>query len=111
MSLREETQLRDILATIDEVYRALAGVKRRQFLENNILQAAIAWWIYMISDICGTLPDGFKRQHQDIQWKAIRESRNTLAHEYKSADWAKVWIYASRGLPELEDQIKRILGE
>jgi uncharacterized protein with HEPN domain len=111
MSPRDKLQLQSILREMNRMYRVLAGVKRRQFLENPEKQAAVQWHVYVIADLCKHLSPSFKKQYSRIEWDDVKAMRNDFAHEYQSLQPELVWGIASKDMPELEKQIRQILAD
>jgi uncharacterized protein with HEPN domain len=47
----------------------------------------------------------FKANHAEIPWKEIIGQRNVLAHEYGEINQERIWLVASRRIPELIDPL------
>jgi uncharacterized protein with HEPN domain len=52
----------------------------------------------------------FVEKRDDIPWKKMYGMRNRLSHGYFETDLNIVWDTVQTSLPELESQIRRLLG-
>ncbi len=50
-------------------------------------------------------------QYPDVEWKAIRGTRNILAHVYWGVDLDIIWDVVQHDLPILREQANRILDD
>ncbi|WP_363319600.1 HepT-like ribonuclease domain-containing protein [Meiothermus sp.] len=55
------------------------------------------------------MPKAFTRQHPHIPWPDIVAFRNIAAHGYFAVDWRIVWVTAKQEVPELKEEIARLL--
>jgi uncharacterized protein with HEPN domain len=102
-------RLEDIINAIHQIEIILDGVKRKEFLENGILQAAVMHHIFVIGEASVNVSDDLQRRHPKVWWKALRRLRNVVTHEYFAIDYPAVWNVVKKDLPELELQIRNVL--
>ena len=54
-------------------------------------------------------PNIIKEQHDFIPWKKVTGSRDVLIHDYFEVDLESVWDTATKDIPRLKQDIKKIL--
>lgn len=57
------------------------------------------------------VPDNFKSDHPEIEWRRMTGLRNRIIHEYFGVDYATVWKIKEENVPELADFIQQALDE
>jgi len=65
----------------------------------------------VIGEAAKKLPDEWKQQYGDIEWRKIAGLRDDIAHEYFQLDEEILWDVVSNKLPELERAVSRMLDE
>ena len=65
----------------------------------------------VIGEAAKKLPDEWKQQYGDIEWRKIAGLRDVIAHEYFQLDEEILWDVVSNKLPELERAVSRMLDE
>lgn len=70
---------------------------------------AIAMCILQIGELVKHLPAPFTEAYPEIPWRAIRNTRNFVAHDYGSVDFEIVWDASTNGIDELRDFCNRYL--
>lgn len=64
----------------------------------------------IIGEAVSRLTDELKEAQQHIPWAKIKGLRNIVAHDYFGVDAEEVWQIIKNNLPQLEKEIKEILG-
>ena len=64
----------------------------------------------IIGEAVKNLPDEFKLAHPQIEWRKIAATRDRLIHGYFSVDFEIVWDVVVNKIPDLEEEIKKLLG-
>ena len=67
--------------------------------------------VYIIGEATCNLPEDLKNQYPDVEWKAIRGTRNILAHVYWGVDLDIIWDVVQHDLPVLREQANRMLDD
>lgn len=65
--------------------------------------------IIQIGELVGRLSDEFVEEYNDIPWHAIKGMRNLHAHDYENVDLENVWNSLIKDIPELKEQILKLL--
>jgi uncharacterized protein with HEPN domain len=60
-----------MLAEADYIVGQSAGLERDDFLANETLKRAFVRSIEIIGEATKHVPDDFRRQHTDIEWRAM----------------------------------------
>jgi uncharacterized protein with HEPN domain len=107
--------LRDFLYHIvDEVNFVLkhtSGLTEEKFLEDETLTRAVVRSLEIIGEATKKLPQEFKAQYPNVEWKKMAGTRDVLIHEYFGVDWEIVWDIITTKLPSIGDEIKTILDD
>ena len=112
MSIRsEKVVLQKILKEISVVSDITKQYGKKDFLNNDIAQRAVAMTIINVGELTGIFSDDFKQRYSHIPWKKIKGLRNIVAHKYEIVDFEDVWETAITSIPELESYLKEILAK
>lgn len=60
----------------------------------------------IIGEAANRLPENFKKEHADVDWRLIRGFRNRIVHDYFGIDYSIVWEIKVSFLPYLIDKLK-----
>ncbi|MCF6246257.1 MAG: DUF86 domain-containing protein [Desulfobacula sp.] len=63
----------------------------------------------IIGEMVARLTEEFIEQNKHVDWFKIRGFRNIVAHNYLGIDAEEVWQIISTHLPNLKEEIKKIL--
>jgi len=103
--------LQDILECAEKISVYVEKVEKSSFMENGMLQDAVIRNLEIIGEAAKGLPEAFRDQHEDIQWRKISALRNILAHAYFGIDNEIVWDLATKEIPLLQDRVRAILDQ
>ena len=106
---RDELYLRDIAEAADSVGRFLTAVSQDEFLANELLQSAVLQKLILIGEAAAKLSAEFKDRHPEVGWRDVVALRNIAVHAYFSVRWSLVWATATEDVPELKQQVARML--
>lgn len=108
---REELYLTDIVEAADAIQRFIEGIRRDDFLHDELRQSAVLQKLTLIGEAAARLPTGFRELHPEIEWADIVGFRNIAVHEYFAVNWSIVWVAATQDAPDLRRKVARILTE
>lgn len=111
-SLRVADYLSHIQDAIQRIRRYTDGKSELAFAEDEQLQDAVIRNIEVIGEAARNIEThapAFAQQHPAVPWAALYAMRNRVAHGYWTVDLTVVWRVIERDLPDLEDQIRKLV--
>lgn len=108
---RDQVYLGDILDAIERIEGYMAGVKKKDFMDNFMMQDAIMRQIEIIGEASNSVSDEFQEKHQELPWFQMRGIRNKIVHDYRGINLDIIWDTVVNNLPPLKKQVQDILGE
>ena len=66
-------------------------------------------YLEIIGEASRSLSESFKGKYNYIPWREIANMRNILIHQYFNVDVEKVEIAVKKEIPQLKNQIEKIL--
>ena len=73
------------------------------------LQLAVERAIEIIGEAARLISASFKEQHPEIPWQQIIAQRHVLAHDYGEISHDRIWLVATRWIPDLINQLEPLL--
>lgn len=81
------------------------------FLKDETLKRAIVRSLEIIGEAAKKIPVDFKIKWSFVHWKNMAGMRDRLIHDYMGINYSIVWDVARNKIPELYNQIGRLLEE
>ena len=63
----------------------------------------------IIGEASNRVPDNFKSDHPEIEWRRMTGLRNRIIHEYFGINYETVWKIKEENIPELVELIQRAM--
>ncbi len=63
----------------------------------------------IIGEAANRVPDNFKSDHPEIEWRRMTGLRNRIIHEYFGINYVTVWEIKEENIPELADFIQQAI--
>jgi uncharacterized protein with HEPN domain len=108
---RDAAALADIVEAIARIQRYVGHASLAEFLQKPETQDAVVRNFEVIGEAVKNLSDALRTKHSDVEWVKIAGMRDRLIHHYFSVDWDVLWNALRENLPELKEQVERILRE
>jgi len=108
---REELYLTDIVDAADAIQRFIDGIRRGDFLHDELRQGAVLQKLTVIGEAAARLPTVSRECHSDVERSDIVAFRNIAVHEYFAVNWSIVWVAATQDAPDLRRKVVKILLE
>ena len=103
--------VQDISENIRRIDSFMENVSEENFLSNEEKQSAVIRQLEIIGEAAKNLPENFRKQHPEIEWRKIAGTRDVIIHAYFGVDLDLVWKIIKKDLPKLKKQIEKILKE
>lgn len=108
MSFEPRDYLRHILAEVDYLLANRAGLTFDTFAADQTLQRAFVRSLEIIGEAAKKVPEEFRAEYPDVEWRAMAAMRDRLIHDYFGVDYEIVWDVVQNRIPELRHQISAI---
>lgn len=106
----EALYLIDIVEAADAIQHFLTGVRREQFLDDDLLRSAVLHKLTIIGEAAARLSPEFRERYPEIEWADIVAFRNIVVHAYFAVEWPIVWVTVTQDSPELRRKTADILA-
>jgi uncharacterized protein with HEPN domain len=94
-----------------EILEFMQGVSQSEFERNNQLRYAVERQLMVIGEAARHVSDEFQNEYPKVPWSQIIGQRNVLAHDYGEILVERVWLTATKSLPELISLLDQIIPE
>jgi len=105
---RDPAYLWDMLDRARLVREFLVDIKFEEYIRDRMLQLAVERAVEIIGEAARRVSDSYKKMHPEIPWAGIIAQRNVLAHEYDNVKHERLWLVATRRIPELIALLERL---
>lgn len=106
---KEQFFLNHIIESIELIKDYLKDISIDKFYSSIPTQDMVYRRLEIIGEAVKNLSPEFKQKHPVINWKKIAGLRDVLIHNYFGIDAELAWKAATEELPNLEEQIKKII--
>ena len=65
----------------------------------------------IIGEAANRVPENFKSDHPEIEWRRIIGFRNRIIHEYFGINYEMVWKIKEENVPELADFVQQAMDD
>jgi uncharacterized protein with HEPN domain len=110
-----ELYVKEIIEHIGYIEEYTKGLTYEQFLKDRKTIDAVDKNLEIVGEALNRLAKRKdireKLYYYHINWKMLKDFRNSLSHEYFSRDLTDIWRTATTVLPALKPQFKKLLEE
>ncbi len=103
--------LQDILTSSEKILFLIENKSFDKFVQDWVIIDATIRNLEIIGEAVKNLPADLKRRYPHIEWKKIAGLRDVLSHEYFGINYNILWDIVKNKIPELKEQIKKIIEE
>lgn len=112
MSDREiQLLLEDILEAAKKILSYTEGMSFNDFTNDNKTIDAVVRNFEIIGEAANRVPEDFKSDHPEIEWRRMSGLRNRIIHEYFGINYETVWKIKEENIPELTDFIRQAIDD
>lgn len=108
---KDRLNLLSIIEAIDKINKYTLNLTTvDEFYNDEIAFDASMMNFIVIGEMASKLSEDCKKENNHIDWTKIKAFRNIVAHNYFGIDAEEVWQIIKTKLPELREQIKKIVN-
>jgi uncharacterized protein with HEPN domain len=111
MSFEPREYLRHILVEAEYLIETSAGLSFEEFSANDTLQRAFVRSLEIIGEAAKNVPDEFRAQYPEPDWRGMSGMRDRLIHGYFGVDYQIVWDVLQNHVPRIARGISSILND
>ena len=109
MKADQSAFLNHILDAIKKIEKYIKDIDEESFKKNDLVQDGVIRQIEIIGEAVKRLSDELKNDSSHIPWQDIAGMRDKLIHDYFGVDIDTVWLTVEKDIPDLKENIKRII--
>ncbi|MGH2649175.1 MAG: HepT-like ribonuclease domain-containing protein [Ginsengibacter sp.] len=109
---------REIINLLEDIYDAAMKIINYtknmsfdDFMQDDKTIDAVVRNFEIIGEASNRVPDDFKTEHPEVEWRRIIGFRNRIIHEYFGIDYENVWRIKNENVSLLSEFIKQILED
>ncbi len=106
---RDDAILLDLVRSARLIQAFVGDMTGEAFLADLKTQSSVLYQLLVIGEAVKRLSPEFRAQQIDVPWSLIAGMRDHLIHAYDTVDWDQVWKTVTRDVPDLLDQVERLL--
>jgi uncharacterized protein with HEPN domain len=103
--------LDDILAAIEKVSGIPLAFLSKSLRSTRKTVDAVIRNLEIVGEAIKKVPGEIRAAHSEVDWAKIAGLRDILIHEYFGIDTMILWDIVQNKLPQLQEQVRRILTE
>lgn len=109
MSFEPLEYLRHIAVEADYLVEQSGSLSKESFLASATFRRAFVRSLEIIGEAAKKVPEDFRAQHPQVEWRGMAAMRDRLIHGYFGVDHDLVWEVVTMRIPELRRAVGRIL--
>jgi uncharacterized protein with HEPN domain len=101
--------LEDMRDAAQKILSYTNGMSFDDFITDDKTIDAVVRNFEIIGEAANRVPDDFKADHPEIEWRRMTGLRNRIIHEYFGINYATVWKIKEENIPELADFVQQAI--
>lgn len=101
--------LEDITEAVSKITAYTSGMSYSDFIADDKTIDAVVRNFEIIGEAANRIPEDYKIQHPEIEWRQIIGLRNRVIHEYFGIDYEILWHIMKNNLSELQERVSHLL--
>lgn len=97
--------LQHIRDEADFLLNATRDVSKPNFMADEVLKRACIRSLEIIGEASKKLPDDFRAENSQVEWRAMAGMRDRLIHAYFGVDYDLVWDVLQHKIPDLYQKV------
>lgn len=106
---KDAAYLYDIAVAAQDVGEFVAGLSFGDFEKDKKCRYAVERQLLVIGEAANHLSESIIAANPDVPWSSMVGLRNIIAHDYGEVLVERVWIVATKNIPQLIQQIEPLL--
>ena len=98
---RDKSYIYDMLTYSNEIIDIIKDENHASFLSNRVKRLAVERLIEIIGEAANHISEEVINKNDDIPWSKIIGLRNKIVHDYGEILTDRIWLIASKAIPEL----------
>lgn len=103
--------LKDMLEGIQKIMKYTKGKSYEEFVNDELLVDGVIRNLEVLGEAAKNIPQSFRKNYPDVEWKKIAGLRDILIHEYFGIDYEVLWDIIQNKIPKINEDIQVILEE
>ena len=103
--------LRDFLRFSDTAARVIVARGKVAYDADEAHRLAAESILHKLGEAVPRLPDDFTAANPEVAWRAMKATRNLVAHRYDQVDYDILWAALAHRLPLEAERVRRILDQ
>ena len=105
LSDRDKSYIFDMLSYSNEILVIIKNENHNSFVQNRVKRLAVERLIEIIGEAANHISLEIIEENTDIPWSKIIGLRNKIVHDYGEILTDRIWLIASKSIPELIDKL------
>lgn len=110
MTNRAYWRLTDMKGAISQIRKLLNGKSVDSVVTDVATRAAFERFLEILSEASRHVPQAWKDEHTDIQWRQIADLGNFIRHAYHKIDLDILWSIYTKDLDPLEAVVDALIN-
>ena len=106
--MRDRIFIGHILERCRRINRIISSTTQEEFLRDADKQDLVVHSLEIIGEATAHLSENFRKEHQNIPWREMKDLRNLLIHQYFRIDPEEIWTISVTDIPVLIKDLEKI---